>query len=263
MQLQLLDWNISFKCKINQIIDFLKAYISEQPNTIICLQEVLPHYYEALKDAFGEENIAYSLHHRSPGKFEGKNRALGVATILNKGRIVNSHLISSAIVPERCLYTSIQLEKTPIGILNFHSLTGKSYKNAKASNFASIATYIHENEAKIDFMCFDANEPLKDYQDFDKVEFYDNGDKGKNAGLILGKDKVHDLTDALRSYYSQESIVNDNEPLIRSHKGKRFDYIFHATKWKVFKIDYLMEASLEATSDHSMVRALFEANSIA
>jgi hypothetical protein len=258
MQIQILDWNISFKCKINQIIDFLKVYISEQPYTIICLQEVLPHYYQALKEEFGEENIAYSLHHRPPGKFEGKNRALGVSTITNNCRILDSHLVSQAMVPERCLFTGIQIERTKIGVLNFHALTGKDYKNAKASNFASIASYIYENEAKLDFLCFDANEPFKDFQDIEKVQFYNNGDKGENAALILGKNKIHKLTDSLRTYYQENGVVNENEPLTPSHKNKRFDYIFHSLNWKVLKIEYPKKVSLEASSDHSLVRALFQ-----
>lgn len=258
MQIQILDWNISFKCKIDLIIDYLKTQIEPEKPCIINLQEVRPHSYEALKMAFGDVNIAYSLNLRRPGKFEGRNRELGTAIITINSNLLEYELVATSMVPERTLFAKIQAGKVSIGILNFHSLTGKSYKNSKASNFASLASYIHARELEIDFLAFDANEPFKDYQDLSTVVFYDNGDKGKNASLILGQDRVHGLTDSLRTYYTDKGISNQQEPLVKSHKTKRFDYIFHSPKWKVLSIEYPLIESLRASSDHSLVKGLFE-----
>ncbi len=81
-----------------------------------------------------------------------------------------------------------------------------------------------------------ATEPVKDYYDLSDTIFYDNFDKGKGAAMILGSERVHSLSDALRSYYQANGILNEEEPLVISHinRGykKRFDYIFHNRNWQ-------------------------------
>jgi hypothetical protein len=258
MQVQIINWNISFNSKVDSIIEFLKEQILDGLPSIINLQEVRTHSYVELVKSFGENAVAYSLKLREPGKFEGMNRGLGTATIMVNCSLKEFSLVNLSLMPERTLFTRIQVGDCIIGVLNFHSLTGKSYKNAKASNFASIASFIHDQESKIDFMCFDANEPFRDYQDWSKVEYYDNGDKGKNASLILGQNRVHGLHDALRSHHENKKIIIEDEPLMKSHKTKRFDYIFHSPKWHVDSIDYPMAESLKATSDHSLVNGIFK-----
>jgi len=258
MEIQIIDWNISFKCKIDQIIDYLSEQIREDLPCIITLQEVRPHSYDALKEIFGESSIAYSLNLRRPGKFEGKNRGLGTAIITVNGSLHEYALVNASMVPERTLFANVQVSNVTIGVLNFHGLTGKSYRNAKASNFASLASFFHDQESVLDFLCFDANEPFKDYQDWSKVKYYDNGDKGKNASLILGQHRVHDLSDALRSHYDNNGIITHEEPMMKSHRTKRFDYIFHSPQWQVTSIEYPMEESLKASSDHSLVNGIFK-----
>jgi len=258
MQIQIIDWNISFKCHVDQIIDYLKAKMRDGMPCIINLQEVRGHTYDKLKSLFGEESTAYSLNLRKRGKFEGRDREQGTAIIAVNCYLRDYSLVHASLVPERTLSAKIEIGGESIGVLNFHSLTGKRYKRGKASNFASMASFIYENESQLDFLCFDANEPFKGYQDWSKVEFYDNFDKGKGASLILGKKRVHGLSDSLRSYYDDNGILNLNEPMMKSHKTKRFDYIFHSNKWAVESIEYPMEESLKASSDHSMVIGVFE-----
>jgi hypothetical protein len=259
MKLQIIDWNISIWCDANQIITQLDQKLTNSHPTIICLQEVLPRSYKVLSEKFGSDAVAYSLTLRSPGKFEGKNRGMGVAVIGVNCRIDKYALVSQSLFPERAMHANVDAAGSKVGILNFHGVTGKSYYQAKACNFASLASFLHEHEGNIDFACFDANEPKKDYQDWTKVEFYDNGDKGKNAARLLGQKRSHQLSDSLRSYYDASGIVNDSQPLARSHKTKRFDYILHSPKWKVLEVDYPFDESLRATSDHSMVVGVFEA----
>lgn len=254
MDIRIIQWNISFNCNAEKIA----AYISNSVNghTIVNLQEVLESVNSKLISILHPDDSAYSLDIRAPGKNEGKNRKMGVATYVFGGNIKETKLIERSIFPERTLYAKIMFDGSLIKTLQFHSLTGVDYKKAKSSNFASIADFIGSHP--LDFFTCDANEPKNDALDNNDLEFFDNKDKGYNAGLILGSNKVHELSDAFKTYIINNNIEVISNPLATSHViakkiHKRYDHLYHTTSWQPNAVTYPYEASIDATSDHSAV----------
>lgn len=247
MNIKILQWNISYNCKIDKIINFLKEKI--EGDSIICFQEVLQSNKERLVEELNPTDFKFSLDIRKPGKFDGKNRKLGLLTISFGGIIKDAHSLERSLFPERTLFTLIKFENKEIGVLNFHSLTGVGYKRGKSSQFASIAEYLNDND--IDFFCCDANEPKTDSFELSQLEFWNNGDKGKYPSLIFGLGKVHELEDSLRS------VKNKPARLPVSHKTgnifRRYDFIFKSQNWIVKDLEYEYSKAIEATSDHALV----------
>lgn len=253
MQIEILQWNISYNCQVEKISELLKNQISH--NSIVCLQEVMQSIKDKLVNILKPTDYSFSLDIRPPGKFDGKNRKLGVLTMTFGGKIIDSHLVARSVFPERTLVTKIKYSNNQnINILNFHSLTGVGYKKSKASNFASIAEYLEKNN--LDFFCCDANEPKTDSFQIENLEFWDNGNKGKYPSLIFGVNKVHDLDDSVYS------IVDKTTELPISYKtGKtfrRYDLIFKSKKWAVKKLEYMYKEGIEATSDHALVKGKYK-----
>ena len=255
MNIRVIQWNISFKCKVDKIAKFLKDHIYQ--STIIHLQEVSSQQHDKLIKFLKPDDCAFSLNIRPKGIFEGKNRALGVATFIFNGRIESSHLLDRSVFPERTLLVNSILGTKQVKTLNFHSLTGVDYKKAKSSNFASIADFLHQEKDNIDFFCCDANEPKIDSLHEPDLEFWDNKDKGKNAELLFGQNKVHGLVDSFRTHLINNGITNTSNPLAISHKtgpnGRRYDFIYNSKKWNITSVEYLYQDSIKATSDHSIV----------
>lgn len=252
MNIKLLQWNISYNCQVDKICAYLKSEISI--NTIVCLQEVLQSNMKKIVDQLQPSDYKFSLDLRPPGKFDGKNRKLGLLTMTFGGKIIDSHLLDRSMFPERTLVTETDFEGETIKVLNFHSLTGVGYKKGKSSAFASIAEYLHQ--ANLDFFCCDANEPKIDSFQIENLEFWDNGDKGKYPSMIFGKDKVHNMNDTFHSIKG-----NFQELPVSYRTGKtfrRYDFIFHSSEWKVTKLVYSYEKSIQATSDHALVLSQYE-----
>ena len=209
-----------------------------------------------IHSALQPDDAKYSLDYRQPRNHEGKNRRLGVATYIFGGCALAAALVDRSVFPERTLFTRVKYDSAIIDILNFHSLTGVDYGKAKSSNFASITDFLSANP--VDFFTCDANEPKCDSLDKDKIEFFDNRDKGFNAGLLFGKNKVHLLDDAFKSYILENNISATDDTLAISHivskkYNRRYDHIYYDTKWKVDCVQYPYENSITATSDHSAV----------
>ncbi len=108
MKLQLIQWNIKINSNVDKIIEYLNLKIQE--SAIINLQEVSMNNYQKICESLKIDSL-YSLNFRKPGKYEGKNRYMGVMTLVNVGEIVTSQLINSSIFPERTLYSAIDIEK--------------------------------------------------------------------------------------------------------------------------------------------------------
>lgn len=258
MNIRVISWNISFKNKPESIADYLSKNISGY--TIVNLQEVLEPAYLKLVSLLKPDGGSYSLHIRKAGKYEGENRTMGVATLVFGGRLLDSELVTRSIFPERTLYSRVRFEEKEVSVLNFHSLTGVDYKKAKSSNFASIADFIDSHH--LDFFTCDANEPRFDSMDDVEIQFFDNGDKGRNASLIFGKDKVHSLNDAYKVHVRNSGIEDNSSPLAVSHvisgrRHRRYDHIYSAAKWIVDEVGYPYEDSIHASSDHSAVIGKF------
>ncbi len=262
MKIRILQWNISFQCNPKKIAEYIARTV--HGTTIVTLQEVSVTAYHEIVSALNPSDKAYSLDLRKPGKYEGRNRAMGVATLTFGGTISHRKLVSRSIFPERTLFSKIQHKGRQIAILNFHSLTGVDYKKAKSSNFASIADFISEHSDNLDFFTCDANEPKVDSLDDGKIVFWNRGDKGYNASLIFGSQKIHPLNDAYKLYLLKNGIKRRTDPLATSHINRgtprRYDFIYCANTWDIQHIAYPYKESVNASSDHSMVIGDFSSN---
>ena len=250
MPLQLLQWNISYSCKIDKIVDFISSKI--EGNTIVCLQEVLAMHKDRLIERLAPSDYAYSLDYRTPGLFDAKNRRMGVLTMLFGGVIEEAKVLDRTVFPDRTLYTKMRIGDESISLFNFHSITGVGYKKAKGANFASIAEFLHET-VDLDFFCCDANEPQVDSFDMNDVKFWKTN--SKEASLIFGKDRVHHLTDPVQT----DPLLFDTLPFshITGKNKRRYDFIYRSDRWSTNRLDFYYDESIEATSDHAMVVGLF------
>jgi hypothetical protein len=120
MHINILQWNISYRCQSDKIITLLKNKI--ESDSIVCCQEVLQSSKEKIIQALNPSDYKFSLDLRASGKFEGKNRKLGLLTMVFGGNIKESHLLERSPFPERTLFTSAKFVDKEIHILNFHSL---------------------------------------------------------------------------------------------------------------------------------------------
>lgn len=268
MKLRIVQWNISTMSQPKAIADFIKKRVRRGP-TIVCLEEVKRSSYEKLVGFLNPMSSCLSLGLHPPSQDESKARRLGVAILAFGLTIHHPKLLGRAVFPERTL--SVQIDGIPesVRVVAFHSLTGVGYGELKAKNFGAIANYLRRHRDDVDFLCFDANEPKHDSMDLESLEFSSKYDKGtvKKAALIIGPQKVHDLTDSYVDNLRRQQRHVTTDPLAVSYKtgtpskkqaGRRYDYIMHSRTWRVTRCTYPYDKSVEATSDHSAVIADFE-----
>ena len=99
---------------------------------------------------------------------------------------------------------------------------------------------------------------VNNYRDDNKMEFFDNKDKGRKASLIFGPDKVQALHDVYKSYLINNNLTTQDNPLAISHvisnkNNRRYDHIYCNDNWVTIKVCYPYNNSIKATSDHSSV----------
>jgi len=244
-----MQWNIKINCKVEKIVEFIQSNIND--SCIVNLQEVSSNSFSQIKEIL-INNAVFSLDFRTPGIYEGRNRKMGVATLVSGGQIKNKGLLNNTVFPERSLVTEIEFGNVNITNLTFHSLTGVDYKKAKSSNFASIASYLATHS--IDLFTCDANEPKVDSFDDNLIECFDNRDKGENAGLLFGKNRIHDLVDSYKSYAKINNLeLNNGYTHITGKIPKRYDFIYGNKSWQIQSSKSYYQESLNASSDHGMV----------
>jgi len=260
VSLRVVQWNISVMLsRPGAIANFIEERIGQGP-AIVCVEEVKRSAYDTLRSLRNLTSSCFSLDLREPGGNEGDERKMGIAVFSFGLPIISPELLNRTVFPERTLSVLLHGVFGPIRVVAFHSLTGVGYRKAKASNFASIADYLQEHRAELDFLCFDANEPQHDSMDVNKLVFWP---RGKTATLIMGSEKVHDLSDSYVEHLrSTGHIDNVQDPFTVSHvtRGtpRRYDYIMHSRRWTVVNCSYPYAESVAATSDHSAVIADFE-----
>jgi hypothetical protein len=264
MELRVMQWNISWKRKLNDVARFVTERRGTVP-AIVCLEEVqFRSTYDRLKDSLKPTDSCFSLNWREAGKNESKGRELGIAVFAFGLSIVSSELPKRTVYPERTLSVLLDGDSGPVRLVAFHSLAGVNFGLVKSSNFAAIADYLQLHRSELDFVCFDGSEPRHDSMDASKVDF---SPRGRAMALIMGKEKVHDLTDSYVDYLKSKGEVVTADPLTVSnqtgsagtkHKKRRYDYIMHSPRWHVNSCEYPYEESIAATSDHSAVIADFE-----
>jgi len=255
MDIRVIQWNISSRCNSKSVSEYINEILKDY--TIVNLQEVTRNVYSEICSMLRPFGSAFSLDLREPGNHEGKNRSLGVATLSFGIDINHFELLNRSVFPERTLFSKLRLNDRQLCVLNFHSLTGVDYKKAKSSNFASIADFMEQHDNVLDFACFDANEPKMDSMDEQKLQFFDNRDKGRCASLILGENKVHSLNDSFVRFLKMKHERIQTNPLAVSYitgkEKRRYDYILCSKKWQPIHVEYPYTNSINASSDHSIV----------
>src|SRR5450756_1482067 len=197
MKLRVMQWNISWKRRLDDVAQFITEKKGNGP-TIVCLEEVqFMSTYHRLVRSLEPTDSRFSLYLREAGKNEGKGRQLGVAVFAFGQSITSFELPERTVFPERTLSVLLDGDLGPIRVVAFHSLAGVNFGQGKSSNFAAIADYLQLHRSELDFLCFDANEPNRDGMKVDEIVF---SPRGKAMALIMGREKVHDLSDSYVEY---------------------------------------------------------------
>jgi len=249
--MKIITWNISYFTKFEPKLKLLKSKVLND-SFIIILQEVKRSVYLDLLNEFNNQNISYSLNIRKPGKFDTGSRKLGIVIIYSKEfKLLEERVYERALLPERTLFVRLKKGTQEFKVLGLHSITGVDHKKAKSIQFYSFAEAIEE--LKPDIVGIDANEPKIDANLLKEMVFNDNRDKGQGAKTFFETMDNNGLEDYARIMFKKE---NENDYLIPSikfkgGKFKRYDHLL--VNFKVKSIDYLMNESLEASSDHALV----------
>ena len=260
--MRILHWNISYSSKKEKVAEYLKDAMKDE-DTVACLQEVTESTFSYILEAIGGGfDYVYSLHFRRPGKYDGKNRRLGVLIICPKSMyIIDSGVMMRTPFPDRTAYAEVLYEGQTYRILSLHSITGCAYSKAKSAQFLSFAEAVESFHP--DIVTTDANEPKIDHYDTAQIEFYDNQDKGLGARTFFSAMDSIGLKDAFAELYDHNGFV-PGKPLATSIKvrGKgncRYDFVFANTSLlPVRSCRYLYEEGLAYSSDHAIVEVLLE-----
>lgn len=257
MCIRVVQWNIRINSDACAISERVRTAI--QLPAIVHLQEVSESAFSTLCEQLEPDGYGFSLVHRPPGKNEGRNRRMGVATLTFGAKIGETFLVERSVFPERTLVAEIEIFGLKVCTLNFHSLTGVDYKKGKSSNFASLADFLESDD--LDFLCCDANEPKTDSMLEAEVQFFNNRDKGRCAAMIFGCDSRHGLLDSYKTHLRSTGKEAKTSPLATSYlvagRPRRYDHIFHAPRWQVEAISYDYDSAVRASSDHAIVLADF------
>ena len=252
--MKIIDWNICCTGTPESKINYLRTIVGTNC-FIAILQEVTPNQYDVLKGNFN--NTRYSLDYREPGKFDTRNRRLGVAIICSDDiKIKSASVLTRCLLPERTLLVDVEYKTSMLRIMGMHSITGCLHLNAKSIQFLSWAEAV--DEYKPDIVAFDANEPAKDHYDVEQMEFFTNKDNGRAARTFFKTLKDTNLTDSILSGYDINSYV-PREPLAVSHQikrgnqKKRYDFVFTSKTIGVSKCKYCYEEAIKAGSDHALI----------
>jgi len=252
--MRIIDWNISYAGKPESKFEYLKNKFSK--TTIAILQEVTPEQFKVLNSCFKDiANITYSLKYRKPGKYDTKQRQLGIAILATKDiEILKAKCLDRCLLPDRTLMADIRYKNKTLRIMGLHSITGCDHKKAKSIQFLSFAEAIDEH--KPDIVAFDANEPDVDHYDVNSMAFFTgNKDNGMGARTFFETLIDNKLYDSLTVNYDSSKYI-EGEPLAVSHiingkLKKRYDFIF--TNKKVKECNYYYDESITAGSDHSLI----------
>ena len=255
--MKIIDWNISYAGNPTNKFEYLKSKFDKA--TIAILQEVTPEQFKALNSCFRDiANIKYSLKYRKPGKFDTKQRQLGVAILATKDiEIVKTKCLDRCLLPDRTLMVDIKYKNKILRVMGLHSITGCDHKKAKSIQFLSFAEAI--DEYKPDIVTFDANEPDIDHYDINNMTFFTgNKDNGKAARTFFETLINNNLRDSLTEKYDS-SKYKEGEPLAISHiingkLKKRYDFVF--TNKKIKECSYYYNESIKAGSDHALIEVM-------
>ena len=261
MGLRVIQWNVYGASDPDGIADFLTKRIGHG-STIVCLQDIKRASYKMLVGLLKPASSRFSLELREPSGNEGAERTTGIAMFGFGLPVVSLELLDRTLYPERTFSVLFGGAFGPIRVVAFDSLAGIYYPLAKNSNYASVADYLELHTLVLDFLCFDTYEPR---QDGSGLQLHKK--KAKGSALILGPQKVHDLSNSYAEYLRSRGEPVTESPHTESfalwlsgkkHAEEHYDYIMHSPRWHVTSCEYPCNESIKATSDHSAVIADFE-----
>ena len=253
--MKIAHWNVGYNAQMSQIYEQLKNNLGD--NFIAILLEMTPEKKEELLALFNNDiKYAYSLDYRKPGKFDGKNRKLGVLLLTSAEIVIEAAgVFERTLFPDRTLWANVNIDGQSLKIVGFHSITGCSHKTAKSTNFLSMAEAI--DEYRPDILTMDANEPDVDHYDIRQMRFFEKN--GRGAGIFFEEILNEGLVDAYAEGYNTENYEEGN-PLAVSHvingtgSEKRYDFVMiKPTRIKQIGTEYRYRDAINATADHAIV----------
>lgn len=256
--MKIINWNISWSNTTDSKVAYLRKLI-EGDSFVVMLQEVKQHAYETIKESLSDiANIEYSLNYRIPGKYETDSRKLGVAVLVSKDFCVtNAKVVDRALMPDRTMLVDIENREFQLRVMGLHSITGCQHAKAKEIQYFSFAEAI--DEYKPDIVGIDANEPQYDHYEIDKMQFFDNYNKGNGCKTFFETMQSNGMVDAFVKDYNIDEYV-EGKYLTTSHiikRGKkevRYDFVFiNENKIKEYSCTYDYNNAVEAGSDHAAV----------
>lgn len=146
--MKVIHWNISYSSDKEKVLETISGLVKDV-DAIVCLQEVQPSVKDFLigkvcgwTDTKGG-SYAYSLDYRQPGRYDGKNRKLGVLMLCPASMyIIDSGVFIRTPFPDRTLWAEILYRGETIKVASLHSITGCGYSKAKSTQYFSFTEAI-------------------------------------------------------------------------------------------------------------------------
>ena len=142
MVLRIINWNISYMKSIEDKVDYLLNVIDNfkhEEKIIFVLEEVKPSDAQYIRKNVDKFRFIYSVDMREKGKYEGKERELGIFIGFSSDLILNSYnLLERTLFPERTLHAKFSYDVYKFGIIGFHSLTGVGIKKQNQLNLLQL-----------------------------------------------------------------------------------------------------------------------------
>lgn len=252
--MKVINWNISYMNAAEPKIAYLDSIVEGNP-FIAILQEMTPEQYSMFRKRY--PNIRYSLDYRIPGKYDTRQRKLGIAIVASSDfHIEDARVLDRCLLPDRTLLVDLKSEDgLLLRIMGLHSITGIDHKKAKSIQFLSFAEAI--DLYRPDIVAFDANEPKQDHFLVDKMVFFDNKDGGEGAHTFFRTLNDIGLSDTYLAHYDTKNYV-PGEPLTMSHliqlgdQKRRYDFVFARDTLRIADSEYHYKDSVKAGSDHAL-----------
>lgn len=255
-------WNLNGFGKQDRKLDWVLA----QKPDLILLQEVKAALLEEMRSRPEFKWVSCSLDHSETIQPDRKGWGLGcaIATTRPDFSLIESGLLPDNSVPARCAWADVGIAGKTVTLVSFHAPPGVNWFEKKNLSYLALRDFLIDRRGSPTILGMDANSPCVDHPDLRESIFYRDGERE-----ILGDSVKHDLRDAYRVYLennpkAHEAVLKErpNGPIAISHftgtKEKiprRYDFLFSSKEFEVERMEYPLEQSLAAGSDHSAVLA--------
>lgn len=258
--LRILSWNVNGLSRSGQKVEFIQSLNPD----IALLIEVTPKFHGALQEQGYFQHIAFSLDHCFGTDI--RKRPLGCVIAAREAFLEKAELLPGMPVAERALLARAKLGKLGIDLCAFHAPPGVNWGSAKSDAYEALSKWL-ENRGGLAILGMDGNSPKVDHPNPAESVFW----RAKEDS-VLGVNARHRLGDVFRSFLASNPAMRENlarerpnGPLAVSYdRGRgasipcRYDFILASPAFIVRHVEYPLEQSLQAGSDHSAVLAELE-----